>query len=122
MSYWIRALGVLLITFEQIVDGRSFNMCIESVNLAKDSVGTTIDRRFTNARTNLIYLTDFSARNERQHLSYERMMLLSIRASVNLVRMYRQLKPNVVMTIQQLRIQKKKEKRKKKEVKPKPIM
>ena len=42
MSYWIRALGVLLITFEQIVDGRSFNMCIQSVNLAKDSVGTTI--------------------------------------------------------------------------------
>ena len=106
MSYWIRVLGVLLITFEQIVDRRSFNMCIQSVNLAKDSVGTTTDGRLTNARMNLIYLTDFSARNERQQLSYERMMLLSIKTRVNMVRMYRQLKPNVVRTIQQLRIQK----------------
>ena len=83
------------------------------MNLAKDSVGTTIDRRFTNARMNLIYLTDFSARNERQQLSYERMMLLSIRASVKMVRMYRQLKPNVVRTIQQLKIQKRRRRGKK---------
>ena len=99
MSYWISVLGVLLITFEQIVD-RSSNMCIQSLNLDKDSVGTTTDGRFTNTRMNLIYLTDFSARNERQQLSYERMMLLSIRARVNTVRMYRQLKSNVVRTIQ----------------------
>ena len=112
MSYWIRVLGVLLITFEQIVDRRSFNMCIQSVNLAKDCIGTTTDGRLTNARMNLIYLTDFSARNERQQLSYERMMLLSIRARVNMVRMYRQLKPNIVRTIQQLRIQKRRREKK----------
>ena len=104
MLYWISVLGVLLITFEQIVDMRSSNMCIQSLNLDKDSVGVTTDRRSTNTRMNLIYLTDFSARNERQQLGYERMMLLSIRAKVNMVRMYRQLKPNVVRTIQQLRI------------------
>ena len=113
MSYWIMVLGVLLITFEQIVDRRSFNMCIQSLNLAKDSVGTTTDGRLTNARMNLIYLTDFSARNERQQLSYERMMLLSTRARVNMVRMYRQLKPNIVSTIQQLRIQKRRRRGKK---------
>ena len=106
MLYWISVLGVLLITFEQIVDRRSSNMCIQSLNLDKDSVGVTTDRRSTNTRMNLIYLTDFSARNERQQLGYERMMLLSIRAKVNMVRIYRQLKPNVVRTIQQLRIQK----------------
>ena len=88
-------------------------MCIQSLNLAKDSVGITTDGRLTNARMNLIYLTDFSARNERQQLSYERMMLLSIRARVNMVRMYRQLKPNVVRTIQQLRIQKRRRRGKK---------
>ena len=106
MSYWISVLGVLLITFEQIVDRRNSNMCIQSLNLAKDRVGITTDGRLTNTRMNLIYLTDFSARNERQQLSYERTKLLSIRARVNLVRMYRQLKPNVVRTIQQLRIHK----------------
>ena len=88
-------------------------MCIQSVNLAKDGVGTTTDGRLTNARMNLIYLTDFSARNERQQLSYERMMLLSIKTRVNMVRMYRQLKPNVVRTIQQLRIQKRRRRGKK---------
>ena len=118
MPYWMSVLGVLLITFEQIVDRRSSNMCIQSLNLAKDRVGITIDGRLTNTRMNLIYLTDFSARNARQQLSYERMMLLSIRARVNMVRMYRQLKPNIVRTIQQLRIQKRR-RRGKKEVKPK---
>ena len=71
-----------------------------------DSVGVTTDRRSLNTRKNLIYLTDFSARNERQQLGYERMMLISIRAKVNMCRMYRQLKPDAVKTIQQLRIQK----------------
>ena len=88
-------------------------MCIQSLNLAKDRVGITIDGRITNTRMNLIYLTDFSARNQRQQLNYERMKLLSIRARVNLVRMYRQLKPNVVRTIQQLRIHKRRRRGKK---------
>ena len=113
MSYWISVLGVLLITFEQIVDRRNSNMCIQSLNFAKDRVGITTDGRLTNTRMNFIYLTDFSARNDRQQLSYERMKLLSIRARVNLVRMYRQLKPNIVRTIQQLRIHKRRRRGKK---------
>ena len=64
------------------------------------------DRSFMNTRKNLIYLTDFSARNDRQQLCYERMMLMSMRAKVNKFRMSRQLKPDVVRIIQQLRIQK----------------
>ena len=88
-------------------------MCIQSLNLAKDRVGITTDGRLTNTRMNLIYLTDFSVRNERRQLSYERTKLLSIRARVNLVRMYRQLKPNVVRTIQQLRIHKRRRRGKK---------
>ena len=95
------------------MDRRNTNKCIQSLNLAKDRVGITTDGRLTNTRKNLIHLTDFSARNERQQLSYERMKLLSIRARVNLVRMYRQLKPNVVRTIQQLRIHKRRRRGKK---------
>ena len=113
MSYWISVVGVLLITFEHFVDRRNSNMCIQSLNLAKDRVGITTDGRLINTRMNLIYLTDFSASNERQQLSYERMKLLSIRARVNFVTMYRQLKPNVVRTIQQLRIHKRKRRGKK---------
>ena len=48
MSYWISVLGVLLITFEQIVDRRNSNMCIQSLNLAKYRVGITTDGRLTN--------------------------------------------------------------------------
>ena len=80
-------------------------MCIQTLKFENDSVGVTTDRSSWNTRKNLIYLTDFSSRNERQQLSYERMMLISIRAKVNMLRMYRQLKLDVVKTIQQLRIQ-----------------
>ena len=81
-------------------------MCIQTFKFNNESVGVTTDRSFMNTRKNLIYLTDFSARNERQQLGYERMMLISIRAKVNMFRMYRQLKPDVIKNIQQLRIQK----------------
>ena len=88
-------------------------MYIQSLNFAKDRVGITTEWRLTNTRMNLIYLTDFSARNDGQQLSYERMKLLSIRARVNSIRMYRQLKPKVVRTIQQLRIHKRRRRGKK---------
>ena len=64
------------------------------------------DRSFMDTRNNLIYLTDFNARNDRQQFCYERMMLMNIRAKVNMFRMFRQLNPDGVKIIQQLRIQK----------------
>ena len=103
MLCWISV--PLLIIYEQIVDIGSSNMCIQTLKFDNDSVGVVTDRRSLNTRKNLIYLTDFSARNERQQVGYERMKLISIRAKVNMFRMYRQLKLDVVKTIQQLRIQ-----------------
>ena len=41
-----------------------------------------------------------------QQISYERMMLMNFRSMVNMCRTFRQLNPDVVKIIQQLRIQK----------------
>ena len=106
MLYWTSFLGILLIIFGQIEDRRSSIMCVQTWEISNDSGGAITDRGFMNTRKNLIYLTDFSARNDRQQLCYERMMLMSIRAKVNKFRMLRQLKLDVVKIIQQLRIQK----------------
>ena len=87
MVYWTSFLGVLLIIFGQIEDRRSSNMCVQILEISNDSGGAITDRSFMNTRKNLIYPTDFSARNDRQQLCYERMMLMSMRAKVNKFRM-----------------------------------
>ena len=64
--------------------------------MKKDSGGVFSDRSFKDRRNNLIYLTDFNARNDMQQICYERMMLMNIRAMVNKFRTFRQLNPDVV--------------------------
>ena len=55
---------------------------------------------------NLILLTDFNARNKIQQICYERMNLMAVRSMVNKFRTFRQLNPDVVKVIWQLKIQK----------------
>ena len=81
-------------------------MCVQTVEMKNDKGGAFSDRSFKERRNNLIYLTDFNARNDMQQICYERMMLMNIRAMVNKFRPFRQLNPDVVKMIQQLRIQK----------------
>ena len=81
-------------------------MCVQTVEMKNDSGVAFLDRSFKNRRNNLIFLTDFNARNNMQHICYERMMLMNIRSMVNKFRTFRQLNPDVVKIIQQLRIQK----------------
>ena len=73
----------------------------------KNQIGVAfLDMSFKYTRNNLILLTDFNARNKMQQIGYERMVLMNIRSIVNKVRIFRQLNPDIVKTIQQLRIQK----------------
>ena len=81
-------------------------MCVQTVDM-KNQIGVAFsDRSLEDTRNNLILLTDFSARNKMQQICYERMMLMNIRSMVIEFRICRQLNPDVVKTIQQLRIQK----------------
>ena len=64
------------------------------------------DRSFKDIRNNLILLTNFNTRNSMQQICYQRMMLMNIRSIDNKFRILRQLNPDVVKIIQQLRIQK----------------
>ena len=50
---------------------------------------------------------EFSVNNRIQHICYERMKLLDIRTTVNKSINFRQLNPEIVKTIWQLKIQKK---------------
>ena len=106
MLFQTRLCGVVVIIYLQIVVRRSFNMCVQTVEMKNDSGGAFSDRSFKDRRNNLIYFTDFNASNDMQQICYERMMLMNITAMVNKFRTFRQLNPDVVKIIQQLRIQK----------------
>ena len=106
MLFWIGFHGVVVNIYLQIVERTSLNMCVQTVDM-KNQIGVAFsDRSFKDTRNNLILLTDFNARNKMQQICYERMMLMNFRFMVNKFRIFRQLNPDVVKTIQQLRIQK----------------
>ena len=92
----------------QIVEMRSLNMCVQTVDM-KNQTGVAFSvKSVKDMRNNLILLTDFNPRNKMQQICYKRMMLMNIRSKVNNHRIIRQLNPDVVKAIQQLRIQKRK--------------
>ena len=78
--------------------------------------GETVDRKgltrvtipYKDTMNDLISLTEFSVSNRIQHICYERMKLLEIRTTVNKSINFRQLNPEIVKTIWQLKIQKRK--------------
>ena len=81
-------------------------MCVQTVDM-KNQTGVAFSvRSVKDTRNNLILLTDFNARSKMQQICYERMMLMNIRSIVSKFRIFRQLNPDVVKAIQQLRIQK----------------
>ena len=81
-------------------------MCVQTVGMKNDSGVAFLDRSFKDRRNNLIFLTDFNARNNMQQICYERLLLMNIRSMVTKCRTFRQLNPDGVKIIQQLRIQK----------------
>ena len=54
-------------------------MCVQTLEINNASGGAMSDRSFMVTRNNLIYLTDFSARDDMQQFCYERMMLMNIK-------------------------------------------
>ena len=90
----------------QIVEMRSLNMCVQTVDMTNQTGVAFSVKSVKDTRNNLILLTDFNVRNKIQQLCYERMMLMNIRSMVNKFKIFRQLNPDVVKAIQQLRIQK----------------
>ena len=98
MLCWTRLCGVVLIIYLQIVVRRSFTY-VQTVEMKNDSGVAFSDRCFKDRRNNLIFLTDFNARNNMPQICHERMMLMNIRSMVNKFRTFRQLNPDVVKII-----------------------
>ena len=84
---------------------KSEHLCANS-GYEKSDWSSILNYHYKDTMENLILLTDFNARDKIQQICYERMNLMAVRSMVNKFRTFRQLNPDVVKVIWQLKIPK----------------
>ena len=82
------------------------NICVEMVDRKGLTRVAPLSMPYKDIVDNLILLSEFIVSNKIQHICYERMKLMVIRTMVNKSITFRQLNPDIVKIIWQLKIQK----------------
>ena len=91
MLFWIWLCGVVV------------NICVQTVDMKSLTGVAFLTTHYKDTMDNLILLTDFNARKKIQQICYERVNLMALRSMVNKFRTFRELNPDVVKIIWQLK-------------------
>ena len=82
------------------------NICVETVDRKGLNGVAPLTTPYKDTVNNFILLTEFNVSNKIQHICYKRMKLMAIRTMINKSITLRQLNPDIVKIIHQLKIQK----------------
>ena len=82
------------------------NICVETVDRKSLTGVGPLTMAYKDTVNNLILLMEFNVNNKIQQICYERMKLMAIRTMVSKSRTFRQVNPDIIKIILQLKIQK----------------